>query len=174
MRPFHTPATVTFRNMHKWIAGALLTASLSLAVHAQRSTDTRSYAADLATLFDEHQRVLAMREACVAALPAVRTEIEGAFKIWSDRHLHVIDDLENRFAALIKRASKDQAEFSRNYGKYQSEVLALREENKRSLLAGDKEKFVAECRGFPAYLRDARSDIPVMFPAEYRNIRSTR
>ena len=160
--------------MHKWIVGALLAASLPLAAHAQQSADARSYGADLATLFDEHQRVLAMREACIAALPAVRTEIESAFKIWSDRHLHVIDDLENRFAALIKRVSRDQAEFSRNYGKYQSEVLALREENKRSLLAGDKEKFAAECRGFPAYLRDARSDIPTMFPAEYRNVRRAR
>jgi hypothetical protein len=155
----------------KWMACALLAACLPIAAHA---AEPRSYASDLATLYNEHQRVLAMREACVAGQPALRNEVEGAYKDWHDRHALLVDDLENRFAALIKRASKDQADFSRNYGKYQSEVLALREENKRSLLAGDKEKFSAECREFPAYLRNARSNIPAMFPAEYRNIRSAR
>jgi hypothetical protein len=42
------------------------------------------------------------------------------------------------------------------------------------MLAGDKEKFSAECREFPAYLRDSRSSIPVLFPAEYRNVRRAR
>jgi len=161
--------------MDKRIIAVLLAAALMPnAVHAAQAAETRSYASDLAALYDEHQRVLAMREACIAAQPALRTDVEGAYKVWHERHALLIDDLENRFAALIKRASKDQAEFSRNYGKYQSEVLALREENKRALLAGDKEKFSAECGGLPAYLRDARSDIPAIFPAEYRNIRRAR
>jgi len=161
-----------------WITAALLAAAfmpdVAQAAQPAQGADARSYATDLAALYDEHQRVLAMREACVAAQPALRADMEGAYKNWQDRHALLVDDLENRFAALIKRASKDQAEFSRNYGKYQSEVLALREESKRALLAQDREKFSAECREFPAYLRDARSDIPAIFPAEYRNVRRAR
>ncbi len=153
------------------VAGVMLAAP---APGYAQSTPQRSYREDLATLYNEHQRVLAMREACVIAQPAARTEMESAYKDWRTRHSPLVDELELRFAALIKRASKDQAEYTRNYGKYNAEVLEMREETKRAMLAGDKEKFSAECREFPAYLRDSRSNIPVLFPAEYRNVRRAR
>ena len=172
MRPFY--ASPHMKRTDKWISAALLAACMPLAAHAAQGIEARSYASDLATLYDEHQRVLAMREACVAAQPALRNEVEGAYKDWEGRHSRLIDDMENRFAALIKRASKDQADFSRNYGKYQSEVLALREDNKRTLVAQDKENFAEQCREFSVYLRHSRSDIPAMFPAEYRNIYRAR
>lgn len=171
MRRFYAPA---MKHPKLWILGALLAACAPVAVYAAES---RSYATDLATLYNEHQRVLALRAACVTARPSLRYEVEGAFKDWRERHEDLIDDLEDRFAALVKRASKDQAEFSRNYGKYRAEVVALREDNKRTFLAQDKEnkeKFSAQCRDFPAYLRHSRSDIPEIFPAEFRNVYRAR
>jgi hypothetical protein len=157
-----------------WLLGVLLAACASVAAHA---ADSRSYAADLAALYNEHQRVLALRAACITARPSLRSEVEAAFKVWRERHEDLIDDLEDRFAALVKRASKDRAEFSRNYGKYRAEVVALREDNKRTFLARDKEnkeKFSARCREFPAYLRHSRSDIPEIFSAEFRNVYRAR
>ena len=156
--------------INKMTACALLTACLPLAYAAEK----RSYSEDLATLYNEHQRVIAMRDACVIAQPEARGDLEGAYKDWRTRHAHLLEELELRFAGIIKRASKDQAEYSKHYGKYQSEVVAMREDTKKNLLSRDKEKFGAECREFVGYLKESRSDLPMQFPAEYRNVRSAR
>ena len=83
------------------------------------------------------------------------------------------DGINNRFAAIVKRASKDQADYSKNYGKYQAEVLQMREDNKNALLA-DKEKLAQKCSEFPAYLRHPKSDIPALFPAEFKTVYRVR
>ena len=137
------------------------------------AAENRTYSADLATMYNEYQRVLALRDACIAALPAHREDYAGAYKDWLNRHVRIVDDLDNRFAAIVKRASKDQADYSRNYGKYQSEVLQMREENKKALLA-DREKLAIQCGEFPAYLRHPKSDIPALFPAEFKNVYRVR
>ncbi len=139
--------------------------ALSGLAHAAES---RSYTADLATMFNEYQRLVALRDACLT-LPGKREEILESYKDWFSRHERIIDDFDNRFAALVKRASKDQADYQKNYGKYQSEVLQLREENKKALLA-NREKLVQQCNEFPAYVRHPKSDIPAMFPVEFKTI----
>jgi hypothetical protein len=135
-------------------------------VHA---AEVSTYSADLATLYNEHQRVLVLRDACIALQPEKKADLGGAYVDWLHRHERIVDDLENRFAAIIKRASKDQADYSKNYGKYQAEVLQLREENKKALLA-QKEKLAPQCVEFPGYLRHPKSDIPALFPAEFKRI----
>ena len=119
-------------------------------------------------MYNEYQRVVALRDACMT-LPGRREEIFGAYKDWFNRHERIIDDFDNRFAALVKRASKDQADYSRNYGKYQAEVLQLREDNKKLLLA-NREKLLQQCGEFPDYVRSPKSDIPAMFPLEFKTI----
>ena len=104
-----------------------------------------------------------------ARFPGKRDEIYGAYKDWYNRHERIIDDFDNRFAALVKRASKDQGDYQKNYGKYQAEVLQLREESKKALLA-DKAKLTQQCNEFPAYVRHPKSDIPAMFPVEFKTI----
>ena len=132
-----------------------------------------TYTADLAAMYNEYQRVLTVRDACIIAQPAKREEFAGAYKDWWNRHVRIVDDLDNRFAAIVKRASRDQAEYSKNYGKYQSEVLQMREDNKRALLA-NREKLVQECSEFAAYVRHPKSDIPALFPAEFKNVYRVR
>lgn len=132
-----------------------------------------SYTADLATLFNEYQRVLTLRDACIAAQPEKKADMGGAYQDWLNRHVRIVDDLENRFAAVIKRASKDQPDYTRNYGKYQAEVLQLREEGKKALQA-DKEKLAQQCAELPGYLRHPKSDIPALFPAEFKRIYRVR
>lgn len=137
--------------------------------HAAQAVNSRSYTADLATMYNEYQRVLALRDACVTAQPANRDEFVVAYRDWHNRHERIIDDFDNRFAAIVKRASKDQADYSRNYGKYQAELLQLREESKKALLA-NKEQLVKQCSEFPVYLRHPKSDIPAMFPLEFKTV----
>ena len=139
----------------------------------QTQAAASTYASDLAVLFNEHQRVLVLRDACTAAQPEKRVELANAYQDWLNRHVRIIDDLENRFAAIIKRASKDQAEYTKNYGKYQAEVLQLREDNKKALLT-HKEKLAQQCAEFPAYLRHPKSDIPTLFAAEFKRVYRVR
>lgn len=137
------------------------------------AAEESSYNADLATLYNEYQRLLAVRDACITAQPARRSEVAGAYQDWLDRHQRIVDDLDNRFAAIVKRASRNQAEFTRNYGKYQAEVFQLREENKKALLA-DKEKLAQQCGEFVTYVRHPKSDIPTLFPTQFKNVYRVR
>ena len=150
------------------LSGFITASLLSLACSAAQAAESLSYTADLATMYNEYQRVVALRDACMT-LPGRREEIFGAYKDWFNRHERIIDDFDNRFAALVKRASKDQADYSRNYGKYQAEVLQLREDNKKLLLA-NREKLLQQCGEFPDYVRSPKSDIPAMFPLEFKTI----
>lgn len=133
----------------------------------------RSYTEDLAALYNEYQRVLAVRDACITAQPARRGEFTEAYETWFTRHERIVDDMDNRFAAIVKRASKDQTDYVKNYGKYQAEVLQLREENKRALLA-NREQLVKQCGEYSAYMRHPKSDIPTLFPAEFKSVYRVR
>jgi hypothetical protein len=128
------------------------------------------YATNLAALYGEHQWVLAVREVCGREQPKTRRTLDDAYGQWRERHRELIDDLEARFAAMVKQASRDQQEYSRNYAKYQSEILKQRQEERKEVLAmppGDRQRLCAE---FPAYLRDSRSDIPQRLPEEFAAI----
>jgi len=140
---------------------------------AMHAAESGTYTADLATLYNEYQRVLVLRDACMTAQPAKREDFSEAYQDWLNRHMRIVDDLDNRFAAIVKRASKDQADYSKNYGKYQAEIYQMREENKKALLA-DKEKLVKQCGEFPAYVRHPKSDIPALFPVAFKNIYRVR
>jgi len=128
------------------------------------------YASTLAALYGEHQWVLAVRETCGKMQPKQQSEIESAFGVWRDRHGKILDDLEERVAALVRKASKDQKDYTRNYARSQSEVLKQREEERKQLAALPKEDLQRLCTEFPAYLRDARSDIAQRLPEDFAAI----
>ena len=156
----------------KWTLCAVIAAGVGVGSLAQ-AAEAQSASADLATLYNEHQRLLALRDACITAQPENKGDFGGAYQDWMARHVRIIDDLENRFAAMIKRASKDQADYTKNYGKYQSEVLQLREESTKALLA-NREKLALQCAALPGYLRNPQSDIPALFPAEFKRVYRVR
>ena len=151
------------------VNGGALVALVARVAQAAQPTEARSYAADLATMYSEYQRVFTLREACIAAQPAKRGEYAEAYQDWLNRHMRIVDDLENRFAAIVKRASKDQADYSKNYAKHQSEVLQMRESNKKTLLA-DKPKLIKQCDEYVAFVRHPKSDIPALFPNEFKTV----
>jgi hypothetical protein len=146
---------------------------LCVAAGAPARAAEPSYASDLAVLFNETQRVLVLRDACISAQPDRKADVGGAYVDWLARHERIVDDLDNRFAALVRRASKDQADYTKNYAKYQAEVLQLREENKKALLA-DKDKLAGQCKELPGYLRSPKSDIPALLPAEFKRVYRVR
>jgi hypothetical protein len=146
------------------VAPVVLAGWCSMALAAEPS-----YTAALATMYNEYQRVLMVRDACMTAHPARRDEYAGAYKDWWNRHVRIVDDLDNRFAAIVKRASRDQAEYTKNYARHQSEVLQMREENTRALLAS-RESLVKQCAEFAAYVRHPKSDLPALFPAEFKSV----
>jgi hypothetical protein len=163
-------------SVNKWVRVGALCAAIVVLVSTggmAQAAEGRSTTDDLAALYNEHQRVLTLRDACIAVQPERKGEFSSAYQDWMHRHVRIVDDLENRFAAVIKRASKDQADYTRNYGKYQSEVMQLREENKKALLA-DKEKLTVQCAELPAYLRHPKSDIPTLLPAEFKRLYRVR
>ena len=128
------------------------------------------YTANLAALYGEHQWVLAVRETCNGTQPKRHADIDSAFGLWRDRHKQLIDDLEERVAAMVKKASKDQQEYSRNYARSQSEILNQREDERKQLLSLPNEDLQRLCMEFPGYLRDPRSDIPQRLPQEFAAI----
>jgi len=138
-----------------------------------QAAEPDTYAENLALLYTEYQRVLTLRDACITAQPAKREDFAGAYRDWFARHERIVDDLDNRFAAIVKRASKNQAEYTRNYGKYQSEVYQMREQNKKALLA-DRDKLAGQCSDYTSYVRHPKSDLPALFPAEFKSLYRVR
>ena len=128
------------------------------------------HAENLAALYSEYQWVLATREACNKAQAQQQADIDGALGVWRERHRQLIDDLEARVAAMVRKASKDQRDYTRNYARSQSEVLKQRDEERARLLALPRDDLQRLCTEFPGYLRDARSDISTRLPEEFAAI----
>ena len=155
-----------YRLLIVFFSQAFLVAGSSTAMAQPRG----EYASNLAALYGEYQWVLAARETCNKTQPKRQADIDGALGVWRERHKQLVDDLEERVAAMVKRASKDQQEYTRNYARSQSEVLRQREEERKQLLALPNEDLQRLCTEFPGYLRDARSDIPTRLPEEFAAI----
>ena len=157
---------MAFRVLPIFLGQALLLIVAPIAMAQPRG----EYAENLAALYGEYQWVLAVRETCNKTQPKRQADIDSALDVWRERHKQVIDDLEARVAAMVKRASKDQREYSRNYARSQSEVLKQREEERKQLLTLPNEDLQRLCTEFPGYLRDSRSDIPTRLPDEFAAI----
>jgi hypothetical protein len=154
------------RRFCSWAGAALLAAAAAQAA-AQATGD---YATDLAKLYSERHMIVALKDACSRVLPKIRMETQRAYEAWIDRHQDLLEDLEARFAALIKRASKDQKDYELNYGKYHETVIRQRDEQKQVFLAQPKEELLKQCRELPAYLLDPKSNIPARYPGEFKTV----
>ncbi len=152
-----------------WLAGigGLMLASAISAVAAQAAAD---YAADLGTLYGERYSIQVQKDVCIGLQPRTRAELQKAYNEWMERHEDLIEDLDARFRAMVKQASRDQKEYSRNFGKYQGAVMRQREEQKEALLALPKDELLQQCKELPGYLRSQKSNIPVKYPDEFRTV----
>ena len=128
------------------------------------------YPANLATLYNERPRLVAFKDVCSRVLPQVRRDTQKAYEQWVDRHEDVLENLEARFLLMIKKASRDEKEYARNYGKYQGSVMEERQAQKEAFLKLPKDELIKECKEFPAYLRSPKSDMYNVYPEEFNAI----
>jgi len=129
------------------------------------------YGADLGALYGERYWIQAYKDVCVSVLPKSRRDLQGAYDEWRARHEEVVEDLELRFAAMVKGMSRDEAEYQQNYNKYYDVVMRQRDEDKGNLRKLPREDLVKQCKELPGYLRGPGSDMynthPKAFGAIY-------
>lgn len=117
------------------------------------------YRMSLSEVYGRYQRVLAQREACNSAYPHARGTYEKAYSAWRARHRKLINELDQRINMMIHDASKDEADFARNVGKYEGAILRQRDEVKQTLLQQPRSDLEVECKALPNFLQSADSDL---------------
>lgn len=148
------------------IFGLILAASVSGPVFAATVTSA-DYRASLLEIYGKYQGVLALREACVAAFPQSRATYDKAFSAWQVRHKKLHDELDQRFALMVRAYSKDDKDYAKNFGKYQGAILKQREEIKQTLLLETRGDLDERCKGLPDFLQSRESDLESEFPGEW-------
>ena len=156
--------------MLKFVPVSLTGVAAALCCSLAGAQAAADYPANLATLYNERPRLVAFKDACSRVLPQVRRDTQKAYEEWVDRHEDVLENLEARFLLMIKQASRDENEYTRNYGKYQGAVMQERQAQKDAFLKLPKEDLIKECKEFPAYLRSPRSDMYNVYPEEFNAI----
>lgn len=124
------------------------------------------YRASLLEVYGRYQGVLALHDACNNAFPKLRPVNDKAFATWQSRHRKLHDELDQRFAMMVRAYSKDDKDYARNFGKYQGAVLRQREEARQALLDGRAE-LEPRCKGFPEFLGSRESDLETEFANDW-------
>ena len=149
----------------------MVTALVSGPAAAQASS---TYASDLSRVYEAAQFIHAAKEACDSAEPDTRKANEAAYGAWRKQHQSLLDELERRFLAMVRRASADQQDYSKNVGKYAGEVLEHLDIIKKAFLSQPGEKISQQCRDLPDYLKGQDADLPRRYSAELKVIRKRK
>lgn len=144
-------------NLFGFLPHAVFAASISFA----------DYRASLLEIYGKYQGVLALREACNSAFPQSRPVHEKAFAGWQARHRKLHDELDQRFAMMVRVYSKDDKDYARNFGKYQGAILKQRDEIKQAHLLETRGDLEARCKGLPEFLQGRESDLEEEFANEW-------
>ena len=152
------------KSLIRRLAAAVLISAPTAALAAVSAAD---YRASLLEIYGKYQGVLALREACNAAFPQAQAPNEKAFAAWQKRHRRLHDELDQRFAMMVRAYSKDEKDYSRNYGKYQGAVLRQREEAKQNLLMETRGDLDERCKALPQFLQSRESDLESEFANEW-------
>ena len=160
--------------MKQWL---LIPAAAALAFTcggASAAGATGNYATDLATVYGGYQRLLAMKEACDTAIPASRSGTEKAFAAWQAQHRTLIQDLQRRVTAMIRLASRDEKEYSRNLAKYEGAILQERQEYRKMLLELGADELREQCQRMPKTLKGPAADLGKIYASELEVIRKRK
>ena len=153
------------------IAPLLATALASAGAVAQ---EAGTYAAELSRVYEARQFIQAVKDGCDAAEPATRGPNEIAYKAWRKRHQSLLDELERRFTAMIRRASTGPKDYAVNVGKYEGQVLEHLEQMKKEFLAQGPEAVGRQCKDFPEYLKSEAADLRKRYASELKTIRKRK
>ena len=143
--------------------------ALATGVFAAQTDGT--YAADLSRVYAATQFIQARKDGCDSAEPGTRKANDAAYDAWRKKHQSLLDELERRFLAMIRRVSTDQKDYSKNVGKYAGEALQNLEELKRIFLSQPQPDIARQCQEFPAYLKSKDADLSKRYAAELKSVR---
>lgn len=129
------------------------------------------YRMSLTDVYGAYQSILARREACNTAFAPARPMTEKAYSTWHARHRRLLDELDQRFNMMIRSASKDEKDYSRNVGKYEGALMRQREEAKQALLQRPRAELELECKNLPEFLLSAESDMEKNFAEQLQLLR---
>lgn len=149
--------------LSRFMTAAVLTGAAAN-LSAQPAEDAMT---SFAVLYNERHRLVAFKDVCSRILPKLRRDTQAAYEEWVDRHEDVLENLEARFLVMVKRASRNQKEYTENYRKYHGAVEKERQAQKDAFLALPKDQLAKECKEYPAYLRSADSDMYNRYPEEF-------
>jgi hypothetical protein len=169
MRNLFIPHLTRFCLVRSLLVLAFCCACVVSPVHAAVSAG--DYRVALGEVYGKYQGVLALREACNSAFPQTRARNDKAFAAWQSRYRKLHDELDQRFAMMVRAYSRDETDYSRNYGKYQGAVLRQREEAKQAYLLETRGELEAQCKGLPQFLQSKESDLEAQFPADWSVLR---
>jgi hypothetical protein len=150
---------------------AMFFSCLCAVVAAAAAITAADYRDSLKEVYGNYQGVLARRDACNAAFPQAKGTTEKAFATWQTRHRKLIEELDQRLAVMIRAYSKDEKDYSRNFGKYQGGLLRQREDVKQTLLQQSSSDLDAMCKALPGFLQSADSDLEKEFADDLRIVR---
>lgn len=132
------------------------------------------YGKTLSAVYNAHQRLIAIKEACSESRKETAAANDKAYTAWRLRYKALIDEIEARFDALIRGASTDDRDYSRNYGKYHGAVVAQRQEYREAFLAQPQDDVDRLCREFPGYLKGPDADLGKAYADELNRLRAQR
>jgi predicted secreted protein len=153
-------------------AGAGLAAvALMCAAPSPAQEPRAEYRMSLTDVYGAYQSILARREACASAFPQTRPASDKAYTAWQNRHRKLLDELDQRINMMIRGASKDEKDYTKNIGKYEGAILRQREEVKQSLLQQPRAEFEPECKALADFLQSAESDLEKGFAEQLAILR---
>lgn len=152
----------------------LLLVWLALSPPVMAAESPEDYATDLATVYGGYQQILAMKDACDKAVPASRTANDKAFAAWTAQHRVLLQELQRRVTAMIRLASTDEKDYTRNLGKYEGEMLQMREEHRDALLKRDAKDLRSQCQNMSGVLKSPEADLNKVYAAELEAIRKRK
>lgn len=150
---------------------ALLASAAVMWAPAQAQEPRTEYRMSLTDVYGAYQSILARRDACNTAFAPARGATDQAYTAWHARHRKLIDELDQRFNMMIRSASRDEKDYSRNVGKYEGALLRQRDEVKRALLQRPRGELELECKSLPEFLRSAESDLEKGFSEQLEILR---
>lgn len=132
------------------------------------------YASDLSRVYWGYYQVLAQKEACDASVPAARAANDKAIAAWQAQHRALIQELQRRVTAMIRSASSDEKDYTRNLGKYEGAILQERREYRDTLLKLTPDELREQCQRMPEVLKGPEADLAKVYAAELETIRQRK
>ncbi len=156
------------------LKAGLLCAACLVGLPAVAADAAGDYGTNLSAVYFAHQRLLALREACDAALPAQAQANVKAYASWQARHKALLNELDARLTLMMRGASKDEKEYMRSVREYEGSILEYRKEQREQILAQPRDGIEQGCGDYRNYLTGSGSDFHKEYADELRELRKRK